>query len=199
MWGDHTCEYVTAQHAQRLPHTLLNQRLTARHEVAIDDSNGRIVGYARWRFPEDSKYHDAWPEAMIPSVSPEEFAQAKQSYDEAWWEPDQILDHLDRPAEEMKMKLMRKKEYLLLDLVVVHPEYRRQGIVFMLVESGIRAAEKIGIDCFVQALREGRSLYERAGFVEVGKCVHDGDCEGQETTHDLWFWEYTCKRNGLLP
>jgi predicted N-acetyltransferase YhbS len=60
-----------------------------------------------------------------------------------------------------------------LDYLAVHPENKGKGIATLLVESGIRAAERMGIDLFVLAFRAGVGVYKRLGFVVVKEILLD--------------------------
>lgn len=60
-----------------------------------------------------------------------------------------------------------------LDYLAVHPDHRRQGIASMLVESGCREAEKLGLDIFVHAMKDGLGVHLRAGFELVEQIIQD--------------------------
>lgn len=57
--------------------------------------------------------------------------------------------------------------------VVVHPDYRKQGIAFqMLTELLLRSQKKYGIDAYTLEVRQSNTgaihLYEKLGFVQEG-------------------------------
>lgn len=45
-----------------------------------------------------------------------------------------------------------------------HPDYRRQGAGHMMMEWGIRRADELGLECFVEASPLGYQLYSKYGF-----------------------------------
>jgi GNAT superfamily N-acetyltransferase len=81
-----------------------------------------------------------------------------------------------------------------LDYLAVHPDHRRQGIASMLVESGLKEAEKMGFDTFVSACEDGKGVYERAGFVLLESLVQDDSEWGGDGAHASYFLEKTVKK-----
>jgi len=76
-----------------------------------------------------------------------------------------------------------------LDYLAVHPDHQRQGIASMLVESGVKVAEKLHFDTFVSACEDGKKVYERAGFVLLDQIVQDDRQWGGEGAHAYYFLE----------
>ena len=60
-----------------------------------------------------------------------------------------------------------------LDYLAVHPDHKGQGIATMLVESGIREAQKMGLEVFVLAFKAGLGVYYRAGFKLLDQLIQD--------------------------
>lgn len=60
-----------------------------------------------------------------------------------------------------------------LDYLAVHPENQGRGIATALVESGMREAEKLGLDIFVTAFKAGVGIYKRLGFRILKDFVED--------------------------
>ena len=77
--------------------------------------------------------------------------------------------------------------------MAVHPDHRRQGIATMLVEGGLREAEKMGFDVFVVAKGAGLGVYQRAGFQLLDKIVIDYS-EFGEGAEEFCFLEYKVKK-----
>ncbi|PMD43700.1 acyl-CoA N-acyltransferase [Hyaloscypha variabilis F] len=185
-----SCEYVTSQCELRVGWNLVSGGIKQRHLKAVD-ATGRVVGYCRWSFPSnipDSKLEAMWPEAKVAKVSKEEERRLCEAHRSADWEFDHSLDVLDVDQLSAKERLMRGRGYLLLDYLAVHPDCRRQGIALMLVQEGLKQAEKLGFDTFVMACEDGKAVYERAGFVLLEQVVQDDSAwggEGRYTTHFL--------------
>lgn len=78
-----------------------------------------------------------------------------------------------------------------LGYLAVHPDHKRQGIATMLVESGLREAEKMGFDTFVSACADGKLVYERVGFKLLDKIVQDDSEWGGNGAHVLYYMEKT--------
>jgi len=76
-----------------------------------------------------------------------------------------------------------------LDYLAVHPDYRRQGIASMLVQEGVKQAEKLGLDTFVMACEDGKGVYEKAGFMLLEQVVEDDSLFGGEGEYTSYFLE----------
>jgi predicted N-acetyltransferase YhbS len=62
---------------------------------------------------------------------------------------------------------------IVLGYLAVHPSHQRQGIGPLLIESGLQAAEKMGLDVFVSSTKAGRRVYQKAGFTLLGEINQD--------------------------
>jgi ribosomal protein S18 acetylase RimI-like enzyme len=76
-----------------------------------------------------------------------------------------------------------------LHVLSVHPDYWRQGIGTMLVESGIREIDKIGLDLdiFVRAKKAGLGVYKRIGFNLMDQIVQDASKYGIKEEYGAYF------------
>jgi N-acetylglutamate synthase-like GNAT family acetyltransferase len=77
-----------------------------------------------------------------------------------------------------------------LDYLAVHPENKGQGIGSVLVTSGIRLAEEIGVPIYIMAYKAGRGLYARLGFEEVDRVVQDDSKWGGAGEYGVYFMIY---------
>lgn len=98
-----------------MPQNLLTDPSRRRHQKAVDSVTGELVGYARWVLPEagvNGEMDNLWPEARVPRISEHEARIAKKEYENADWEYDHGLDHLDAPITATKNGLMSEQNYL---------------------------------------------------------------------------------------
>ncbi|MCJ1315549.1 hypothetical protein MMC15_000869 [Xylographa vitiligo] len=196
LWRGRTADDVARQGARRGARNLLTDRAHRRHQKAVDVRSGAAVGFARWVLPSAGAGAAAvpdpdarWPDARVPAVGKEREEEAEREYAEADWSFDDGLAELDEPVAEMKDRLMGRKGYLLLDHLAVLPEFRGRGIGTMLVESGIREAEKMGLDVFVLGMKAGLGVYRRVGFELLDKIIQDDSRFGGKGEYGAYFLE----------
>ena len=192
-WPHRTLKYHVSQVALRYPRNLLQKwnRATARHQKAVDDVTGEILGYARWSIPAShatltagtGSDKIAWSEAQVPSVPAEEEAEIVRVAESAIWDPDPTSDPLLNKPLKIKAELLARKPYMsmqspslqmpyarltqappALDYLAVHPKHQRRGVATALVRSGMRQAAALGLDIFIHAMPAGVPVYTRLGF-----------------------------------
>jgi len=56
-----------------------------------------------------------------------------------------------------------------LNIIFTHPDYRRQGAGDLILEWGIRKAEEMGVEMWLDATVYGVPLYRKHGFVVVNE------------------------------
>ncbi|KAK6078429.1 acetyltransferase [Seiridium cupressi] len=122
----------------------------------------------------------AWPEAMVQPVSPEEEAEIRRVAETAFWDPNTGPDVFIET---------RCLEYL-----AVHPDNQGKGVGTALVESGMRQAEKMGLDIFIHAMKMGMRVYKRLGFRVEKEPVMDGSPYGGDGDYRVWFLIYEQNR-----
>lgn len=81
---------VVQETAYRLPYNLITSRSARRHQIAVDDSTGEILAYARWVLPErlvvaveeggKGGGEVVWEEAMVKGVGEEERREFEGGY-----------------------------------------------------------------------------------------------------------------------
>ena len=54
-----------------------------------------------------------------------------------------------------------------LNILFTHPDFRRKGVGSLIINWGIEQADRLGLECFFEATREGKPCYERFGFKVV--------------------------------
>ncbi|KAL6694022.1 acyl-CoA N-acyltransferase [Trichoderma pleuroticola] len=193
-WKDSTLEKQIDITARRYPRRLISDHATARHQKAIDPQTGRLVGYARWVLPDSyattADGEPTWPEALGPVVGPEEAEEIKRIAEATPWKPNNATDHLDNNVTKIKNELLEGKTYLVLDYLAVHPENQGKGIGTLLVQSGIKEAEKLGLDIFVLAFRYGWGVYGRLGFSVEQELIQDDSMYGGDGKYGVRYMIY---------
>ncbi|KAK4140959.1 uncharacterized protein C8A04DRAFT_14466 [Dichotomopilus funicola] len=183
-WRHRTLEYHISQVALRYPRTLIRNPDTSRHQKAVDDGTGEVLGYARWTIPIDAVREVGvgeeggqtvvvWPEAVGPRVTPEEEEEIQRVAGTAVWDPDGATDPLLEPARKIEEEILARKTYMRLDYLAVHPKHQRQGVATALVKSGLEQANKLGLDVFVRAMKPGVPVYQRLGFRLERELIQD--------------------------
>jgi hypothetical protein len=125
-----SCSYVTSQAVLRYSYNLLSEPERKRHQKVVDKT-GMVCGYCRWVLPEGVKGGDEgeegererakaelWAEAKVESVSEEEEERLKRQWESADWVYDHALDVLDGPQQEIKERLMGRKNYFRESLLI---------------------------------------------------------------------------------
>jgi len=85
-----------------------------------------------------------------------------------------------------------------LDYLAVHPTNQGKGIGTALVQSGMREAEKLGLDIYILAFKAGVGLYKRLGFQVEKEIVQDDSKYGGTGDHRTFFMIYEQKAAASL-
>ncbi|KAH8123689.1 hypothetical protein ACSS6W_007302 [Trichoderma asperelloides] len=193
-WRHSTLEEHIARMTKRYPRRLISERETSRHQKVVDTETGRLLGYARWVLPESyavlADGRPAWPEAMVPAVSPEEEAEIKRVAEATEWNPNNDTDPLDEAVTNIKNKIMARKPYLCLDYLAVHPQNKGKGVATLLVESGMKQAGKLGLDIFILACKPAWGLYSRLGFRIEEELIQDDSMYGGDGEFAMRYYIY---------
>lgn len=143
----------------RYHHLLANDPSTHLLKVT-DDSTGTIIAAALWNV----YTHDR---------GEEELARDSQ-FD---WSPDtSSLDaclKYSRQVVDARKRIMGGKPHCLLRWLETEAEYRKRGAATQLLAWGSQKADELGIPCYLEASDEGKPVYEKHGYVEVGELVSD--------------------------
>lgn len=212
-WRNTTLEEHIARMIKRYPRRLISEPETSRHQKAVDAETGRLLGYARWVLPESytvlADGGPAWPEAMIPAVSPEEKAEIQRVAEATQLNPINDTDPLDEAVRDIKVKIMARKPYFCkhiqgpkrgktlifdkftgLEYLAVHPENKGKGVATLLVESGMKQAEKLGLDIFILACKPAWGLYTRLGFRVEEELIQDDSMYGGDGEFAMRYYIY---------
>ncbi len=74
--------------------------------------------------------------------------------------------------------------------MAVHPDNQKKGVGTALVQSGMREAEKMGLDIFIHATKAGVGLYKRLGFHVEEEIIQDDSMYGGRGEHFTCFMTY---------
>ncbi|KAI0123818.1 hypothetical protein BJ170DRAFT_687069 [Xylariales sp. AK1849] len=192
LWENKTLDFVIAQCTKRMPKNLLNDRAHKRHQKVIDAESGQIMGYARWTLPE--RLTGGWLEAQTPAVSTAEEKKILESFASADWHIRPGMDSLDDPTHVTKDRLRKGKEYMELEFLAVHPDYKGHGVASMLVQSGVTQSEKMEVDIFMLAMKAGLGVYKRLGFDMLEYLIQDDSQFGGKGEYGTYFLERKSKR-----
>lgn len=83
-----------------------------------------------------------------------------------------LHNHILTTRDAARSEWMKSKEpcWVLMHMVT-HPAHRGKGAAGLLIKWGIEQAEKDGVPAYLEAGIIGRPIYERYGFVQVGKLL----------------------------
>lgn len=113
---DMTEEFIIEQCTKRVPRNLLRERVTLRHQKAIDPETGALMGYARWVLPESRTVKTSgepeWAEAQVLDVGADEKEKIESSFQSAWWEPRGDMDALDDKNHVVMDRIRSEKPYI---------------------------------------------------------------------------------------
>ncbi|KAF5024092.1 hypothetical protein F66182_3836 [Fusarium sp. NRRL 66182] len=74
---------------------------------------------------------------------------------------------------QMRVNYMNGKPYAYLKLLHTDPKHQRRGAASLLLEWGLKEADRHGIPACLESSVEGRKLYEKFGFEEVERHIVD--------------------------
>lgn len=77
-----------------------------------------------------------------------------------------------------------------LDYLAVHPENKGKGVATLLVESGMKQAEKLGLDIFILACKPAWGLYTRLGFRVEEELIQDDSMYGGDGEFAMRYYIY---------
>ncbi|KAF4635646.1 hypothetical protein G7Y89_g2446 [Cudoniella acicularis] len=130
------------------------------HYIQILDggNNNAVVGSAMWIIC-DSEHN---PFSKKSEEKPEDGV--------VWWpEGSDIRKFTNRAIEEATvLKVKRQtRPHLWLGMCYTDPVYRRQGAATMLMEWGVKKADELDLECFLDSTPIGVPLYKNFGFLAI--------------------------------
>ncbi|KAF9875684.1 putative acetyltransferase [Colletotrichum karsti] len=153
---------------------------TAKLMQAVD-TDGRVLGWSCWILkeatPTESEAED--PAATLVSDTsdskPAPDTPAEETREKPK-DPARVLGGLmykDRVS--MEDNHLKGKTYMVLQGLATDPLYQRRGIATKLIEKGLEGIDADGLPCWIHASPSSYTVYERAGFQEVGRNDYDLD------------------------
>jgi GNAT superfamily N-acetyltransferase len=135
------------------------------HWLKVTDAEtGEVVGGCRWHVHETNPYvgEKATARFVVPFSSDpteKEFASL-------------VLGQILNPRAERYAKA-----HTHLHICFVHPDHRRRGVGALLMSWGVKKADEMRVESFLEGTPMGRHLYEKFGFVVVSteKAITDVD------------------------
>lgn len=116
----------------------------------------QIIGWAKWNFYLDPT--NPSPESPIT------------------WPPGANLalkEHFKKALYKPRNSHMRGKAYFFMRFLAVLPDYQRQGVGKKMLEWGLKQADELGVECWIDATPAGLGLYKKFGWEEVNVVTID--------------------------
>jgi GNAT superfamily N-acetyltransferase len=197
----------------RTPRNLLQHRDVRRHQKVVDAASGEIVGYARWILP--ASHSGEWLEAQTPDVDNATRQRLEKQFSETQFKYRDDMNDTDDHVHEWRRKYKSDKSaiginssaqlndntyddvdpvrlltvnVIELDYLSVRPDHHRKGVGSLLLQSGIKAAEDLGLDIFLVAMG-GRALglYLKAGFELLDQKSQDLSPYGEDYVYETFY------------
>ncbi|KAJ5109252.1 hypothetical protein N7456_005927 [Penicillium angulare] len=125
-------------------HDLLHNTYRKYFKIVDLGKSDVLVAYAKWD--------------LDPSVSGEKFPLWHEESDQ------EACEHLFTVGSENRKAFFGDRKHYYLDMLVVHPEYRRQGAASMLIQWGCDLADKNSMPAYIDAHEDAAPLYRKFGF-----------------------------------
>lgn len=133
---------------------------TTRMMKVVDTDSGTVVGCSSWRFYTSERTPEQLEaDFVVPPGIPEENAEVRK-----------LLEDNFRTS---RRDIMGTRPYVLLGTLTTHPDYQRKGAGIMMLEWGLKEADRLGLPAYLEASPAGKPLYERYGFENVGEMTMD--------------------------
>ncbi|KAI0112241.1 acyl-CoA N-acyltransferase [Nemania sp. FL0031] len=124
-------------------------------QKVVDVEDGRIVGGAAWNIYQTN-----------PFTEPHDM-------DVTWYPADSTRTYVEKALESHgtpRYKVAQRPHMYLFN-VFTHPDYRRRGIGQQVMDWGMKRADELGLELFLDATPPGKPLYEANGFLFVEENV----------------------------
>ncbi|KAE8453020.1 hypothetical protein EG329_012207 [Mollisiaceae sp. DMI_Dod_QoI] len=127
---------------------------------AVDETNGKLVGFATWNMPK---------EKVVGSQAGEQ----KGGLPELPWVNMELWNEKTGRPKKFHDRDVDDSKDIMLSLCFVHPEYQRRGIGSMLLEWGKQKGDELREKIWVTSTPQGRIVYEKNGWEVVERYTID--------------------------
>ncbi|KAI4152622.1 MAG: hypothetical protein L6R39_001757 [Caloplaca ligustica] len=136
------------------------------HKV-VDTDTGKIVAYARWKYPYTLTPAQAAEKAQL---------DLSRSYPEGT--NVELYEEFFRQLDAKRKKFCDDEKDYFLHILIVAPGYQRRGLGSMLIREGLAHADRDNARAYVEASAKGLGLYKKFGWKPVGEITMDMTSHG---------------------
>ncbi|CAJ2500591.1 Uu.00g034440.m01.CDS01 [Anthostomella pinea] len=125
-------------------------------KIVDTEKDGKIAGGALWNIHKENPF-------------------ANPSHPKMTWFPDDSSREWVGQAlanHSVPRARVAQRPHVYLFIIFTHPDYRRRGVGQQFMDWGIKEADKLGSEFFLDSTPYGRPLYEANGFVYVEENVN---------------------------
>ncbi|KAI1500855.1 acyl-CoA N-acyltransferase [Biscogniauxia marginata] len=117
-------------------------------QKVIDTKTGRIAGGALWNIHTENPFAEPHDEEVtwFPNDSSREYAA-------------QAIESHSAPRARVA-----QKPHVYLFIIFTHPDYRRRGVSQQFLNWGMKKADELGLEIYLDSTPHGKPLYEVNGF-----------------------------------
>jgi GNAT superfamily N-acetyltransferase len=139
----------------------------------VDTETGEVAAGANWVIYDEEKPYDK-PERRevgAPWIPENEGRSVVEKALRGWY--------------EIRFARMNKP-HVLLNIAFTHPKHRRRGAGRLFMEWGVKKADELRVESFIEATDEGVLLYENYGYRVMEPFVMDAKPENGEELDEGW-------------
>ena len=150
---------------------------TSYWQKVTDRETGKIVAGALWKICETNPFEqqDTHPEAYwFPEGGQREFVnKALEQFDAPRAKlaprPQLCMSIFRIHLCSLLSRYLKLMSHVVLNIIFTHPDYRREGAGDLILEWGIRKADQMGVEMWLDATVYGVPLYKKHGFEVINE------------------------------